>query len=575
MPRDNASSPGLTVTIGQYTSAGRKPANQDFIGALVPEGPTRLLKGITLAVADGISSSPVSREAAETAVKSLLTDYYCTSDAWTVKIAASRVIAATNSWLHGMNRAARIGDMDRGHVCTLSALILKGRHAHVLHVGDSRIWRISGGALEPLTEDHRVTLSSVESYLGRAMGADAAVEIDYSRLNLAAGDVFVLTTDGVHDHWQPRQVTQVVRESETLDAAAEAIAIAALDAGSADNLSIQIVRVEALHAADASDILAESTSLSVPPLPRVGGVLDGFRILRQIHTNHRSHIFLAAAPDGEKVALKIPATDAKEDPAWLRRFLMEEWIARRLDSPHVLKAAEAPGARSGLYVLNEYIEGQTLRQRMHDGGPPSLTEFRDIMSQAIRGVRAFHRKQMLHQDLRPENLMIDAEGTLKIIDFGATRVAGVQEALPDLGEEILGTLQYTAPEYFSGDPVGPRSDQFSLGVIAYEMLTGRLPYGADVGRVRNRRDVARLKYRSACEGRNNVPDWIDAALRRATHPDPTRRFAALSEFEAALREPGEPGSSRHRPLAERHPVRFWQGVSAMLALACLALLLTR
>ncbi|MDV7142127.1 bifunctional protein-serine/threonine kinase/phosphatase [Tropicimonas sp. TH_r6] len=574
MPRDSATITNLTVSIGQYSTAGRKETNQDFSDARVPEGNALLLKGVTLAIADGISTSPVSREAAEIAVKSLLTDYYCTSDAWTVKIAASRVIAATNSWLHGLNRAARIGDIDRGHVCTLSALILKGRNAHLLHVGDSRIWRVSGGALEPLTEDHRVTLSSVETYLGRAMGVEPAVEIDYARLGLVPGDVFLLTTDGVHEHWQPRGVVAAIRSAETLDAAAETIVQEALDAGSDDNLSVQIVRVESLPNADASDILAESTALPVPPLPRIGDRIDGFRILRQIHANHRSHIFLAAAPNGRRVTLKIPATDAKEDPAWLRRFLMEEWIARRLDSPHVLKAAEAPETRSGLYVLNEFVDGQTLRQWMHDRDAPTLAESRDIIGQVIRGLRAFHRKQMLHQDLRPENVMIDNDGTVKIIDFGATRVAGVQEALRETGEEILGTLQYAAPEYFSGDPVGPRSDQFSLGVIAYEMLTGRLPYGAEVGRVRNRRDVARLKYRSACDGLNNIPVWVDDALRRATHPDPTRRFDALSELEAALRAPG--GSApRQRPLAERHPVRFWQGVSGLLAAACLALLLTR
>ncbi|MCV6604199.1 MAG: bifunctional protein-serine/threonine kinase/phosphatase, partial [Porticoccaceae bacterium] len=94
----------LTTSIGQYSCAGQKPLNQDFHGALVPQGSELFLKGITLAIADGISPSPVSQQAAETVVKALMSDYYCTPDAWRVKTAASKVISATNSWLHMQNR---------------------------------------------------------------------------------------------------------------------------------------------------------------------------------------------------------------------------------------------------------------------------------------------------------------------------------------------------------------------------------------------------------------------------------------------------------------------------------------
>ena len=100
---------------------------------------------------------------------------------------------------------------------------------------------------------------------------------------------------------------------------------------------------------------------------------------------------------------------------------------------------------------------------------------------------AFHRKEMLHQDLRPQNVMIDATGTAKIIDFGSTYVAGIAENISPLAQgEMLGTVQYMAPEYFLGEGGDTRSDLFSLGVIAYQMLSGRLPYGAEVSRARTR-----------------------------------------------------------------------------------------
>ena len=158
--------------------------------------------------------------------------------------------------------------------------------------------------------------------------------------------------------------------------------------------------------------------------------------------------------------------------------MMEEWVARRIDSPHVLKPCLLQRKRNFLYVATEYIDGQTLTQWMIDNPKPNLETVRGIVEQIAKGLRAFHRKEMLHQDIRPDNIMIDATGTVKIIDFGSTKITGVVEAAPSGNRnDILGTQQFTAPEYFLGEPATPRSDLFSLGVITYQMLTGKLPYG--------------------------------------------------------------------------------------------------
>ncbi|MEM5476110.1 bifunctional protein-serine/threonine kinase/phosphatase [Pacificibacter sp. AS14] len=563
----------LSVSIGQATSAGHKAHNQDFYGALVPDERALSFKGITIALADGISTSEVSAVASETIVKSLLADYYSTPDAWTVKTAASRVISAANAWLYAQSSFAGLVDADRGHVCTLAALVLKARTAHLFHVGDSRIWRLSGLSLEPLTNDHHVSLGAGETVLSRAIGAASSVDIEYRAEPVSRGDVFLLTTDGVHEHWIARTVAQRIAEAPTLDDAAQHILNDALEAGSTDNLTVQIVRIDAVPTSDETQFDQQARTLPIPALPREGSMLDGYKILRELHANHRSHIFLAKAPDGETVALKIPASDLKDDADGLRRFLMEDWIARRLDNVHVLGAPASLGPRSGLYVVTDFIEGQTLRQWMQDNPKPSFEQVRDILEQVIRGLRAFHRREMLHQDLRPENIMLDTDGVAKIIDFGSTYVAGVQEAAPMREEDgILGTLQYTAPEYFSGEQVSWRSDLFSLGVIAYEMLTGVLPYGTQVGKVRSPRDRTRLRYRNARDDAHPMPAWLDDALAKAVHPDPARRHDALSEFAANLRSPSlRYTARRHIPLAERNPERFWKTLSGGLALLCLVL----
>lgn len=567
----------LKISIGQCSDKGRKETNQDFHGVVVPGQPALSLKGIAVALADGISSSSVSRIASESAVKSFLADYYCTSDSWSVKTSAQRVISATNSWLHAQTRRSQFAyDMDKGYVCTLSVAVIKSTTAHIFHVGDSRICRVSGNALEQLTEDHRVVVSSEQSYLGRALGANSQIDIDYREVSVEKGDVLVMLTDGVYEHVGDAFVTMAISDNAgDLDCAARVIVDAAFRHGSPDNLTVQIVRIDELPAGDASEVLGAVSELQLPPLLEARMTFDGYKVLRQIHASSRSHIYLAVDTESDEVvALKIPSIDQRGDEAYLKRFMMEEWVARRIDNAHVLKTRLLSRKRNYLYVVTEYVEGKTLAQWMNDNPRPELEAVRGIVEQIAKGLQAFHRLEMLHQDLRPQNIMIDTNGTVKIIDFGSARVAGVLEALPPRGDnDILGTAQYTAPEYFLGEGGSPRSDLFSLGVIAYQMLTGQLPYGAQVAQARTRSKQRKLAYHSA-RGRNpDVPFWIDGALEKAVHPDPGRRYEALSEFVFDLRQPREEFlRSSPPPLLERNPNLFWKGLSFVLACVVLALL---
>lgn len=569
----------LRVSIGQWSEAGAKVANQDFHGAIVPDEPVLSLKGIALGIADGISSSGVSRVASESAIKSFLTDYYCTSDAWSVKTSAQRVLSATNSWLHAQTRRSQWAyDRDKGYVCTFSGMVLKSTTAHIFHVGDSRIYRLWGHALEQLTEDHRLVLSSEETFLARALGMDRDVEIDYRSLPLSPGDVFIMATDGVYDHVAPGFVAGAIKaHGDDLDAAARAIANEALARGSRDNLTIQIVRIEAVPDGDALELIGQTADLPPPPLPGARQVLDGYRIERQIHASSRSHIYLATdLESGIPVVLKLPSVDLRGDAAYLKRLMMEEWIARRIDSPHVLKAPP-PRRRTFLYTVMEHVEGQTLAQWMRDNPRPDLETVRGIVEQIAKGLGAFHRREMIHQDLRPANVMIDRSGTVKIIDFGSTRVEGVMESMPESGRaEILGTLQYNAPEYYIGDGGTARSDLYSLAAITYQMLTGQLPYGGKAMTARTRAEQRRLVYRSALDDTRSIPAWIDDVLERGLAVDPARRPADVAEFVHALRHPDLDGAAaRTRPLLDRNPLLFWKAGTLLFAGASLILLILR
>lgn len=559
----------LKVSIGQYSDKGRKEINQDFHGALVPKEPQLGAKGVAIVLADGISSSSVSQIASEAAVTSFLEDYYCTSDAWSVKTSAERVLSATNSWLHSQTQQSHYRfDKDRGYVCTLSALVIKSTTAHIFHVGDSRIYRLRGDVLEQLTQDHRVWVSQSQSHLGRALGIDSRIDIDYRQVPVEPNDVFLLTTDGVHEYAQASFITRVLKDSGTaLDEAAHQIGAQAYEKGSGDNLTVQIVKVLALPAPQANEMYRQISELPLAPLLQARMLFDGYEIVREVKGSSRSHIYLAIdAQTRQRVIIKTPSIDLQADPAYLERFLMEEWIARRINSPHVLKPCLQDRKRNFIYVATEFIEGQTLAQWLIDNHKPDLAAVRGIVEQIAKGLQAFHRLEMLHQDLKPDNIMIDTTGTVKIIDFGATRVAGMMEmATPIEQINLLGAAQYAAPEYFLGENGSTRSDIFSLGVIAYQMLSGKLPYGAEVPKARTRAAQRNLDYQTVLNDDREIPAWVDDAIKKAVHPDPLKRYEELSEFIYDLHHPNQAFLSKTRPpLIERNPVVFWKTVSLLL-----------
>ena len=569
----------LRISIGQYSSAGRKELNQDSLGVKIPKPPLLHSKGIAIALADGISSSPVSQQASDTAVASFLEDYYCTPDAWSVKKSAQQVLRAINSWLYSQTRRSQYHyDFDRGFVCTFSAMIIKSTTAYIFHVGDSRIYRLHQRSMEQLTQDHRIRLSELENYLSRALGFHQQLDLDYQSFSLEPGDWFVLASDGVYEYIDATHIHEALQSSNNdLDAAARHIVDQAYQLGSEDNLSIQLLRIDSLPQGNVDETLQQRTTLPFPPILEPRMSFDGYRIVRQLHISDRSHVYLAVDTATETtVVIKTPSLALREHPGYLERFLLEEWIARRIDNSHVLKAYEPTRPRNAIYIVMEYISGQTLQQWLTDHPNPALETVRDIVDQLVRGLRAFHRLEMLHQDLRPENIMIDQTGTVKIIDFGSVWVAGLSEDDHSVDQDpVPGAIQYAAPEYFLGDGGSVQSDLFALGVICYQLLSGKLPYGASVARIHNRMEQRRLKYRPlAFYDDLNIPIWVDETIRKAVHPEAGKRYQELSEFSYDLRHPNKHYLRKQRaPLLERDPVLFWQILSVLLCLVIVFLLI--
>ncbi|MGI9277424.1 MAG: protein kinase domain-containing protein [Endozoicomonas sp.] len=562
----------LELETAAVSQAGLKEENQDAWGAQVPQSAGTLKhKGAVLAIADGVSACSEARRASHTGITSFTSDYYSTPDSWTVRHSVARVLSALNRWLYQQGHSdAR----EEGSWCTtFTAFVLKSSSAHIVHTGDSRAWRLRGGQLECLTRDHSASMGG-RHYLGRALGMSPNVEVDYKTEILEEGDTLLLTTDGIHDVLSSRQITETLSANTSLNEIAQQLVDKALQQGSTDNLTCVVGRIQSLPAGDQEESLQRLSQLAMPPDLNPGQVLDDYLVLDMIHASKRSQLYLAedlTAAEGEnrQVILKTPSVNFEDDPQYLEGFIREEWIGRRIEHPGVMKVLPPKAGRKYLYHVCEYIKGQTLRDWMQDNPEPSLAQVRDLIRQVISAVRGLHRLQILHQDLKPENLMLEQNGQIRLIDFGSALVAGEAATEPGAGGGMasfpMGTKNYTAPEYFLDGVVDERADQFAIGVIAYELLTGQLPYPEHAGSSIRVRHYQHLQYRSARDRTKAVPEWVDRALAKAVAPDPAKRYPALSEFLQDLRRPNPSFKSRgSQPLMERNPLLVWKVVCLLL-----------
>ena len=559
----------LKVSIGQYSTAGIKQQNQDFHGVYLPEGHVLKQKGIACAIADGIGSSNVSHLAAETAVGSFLSDYYSTSDAWSTQTSAERVIRATNSWLYAQTQQSQGRfDKDRGYVCTLSALILKQQQAHVFHVGDSRIYRIRDHEIELLTHDHRVWLSSKEHYLSRALGADYRIEIDYRNIELKEKDIFLLMTDGVYEFVTDQQLLDLILVDADLNQLAKAFVEKALEQGSDDNLSLQVIHVEQLPELNQFHIQQDYV---FPQQLSKGEVFEGYVIDKILHQNHRSCLYLAHDTQQQPLVIKTLGVDLQQDKYAVEQFQLEDWVSKRLKHDNLMQCYPHNTEKKYLFQCYEYLQGETLAQWLHRQEKPlNLDEILPILQQTALALNAMHRLEMLHQDIRPKNIMvINAENAMKIklIDYGSTAVRGLVEINPKNANRPLGTLAFMAPEYFIDHSPSVHSDQFSLAVMAYYLFTKQLPYGTDLARCNSLKQMKKVQYHSIRKYRPDLPIWLDKILGQALSIEPIHRFEALSELIHNLMHPSkELLNSKPPAIIERDPLRFWQMSCAVLGL---------
>jgi hypothetical protein len=402
---------------------------------------------------------------------------------------------------------------------------------------------------------------------------EAEVRLDYATQPVALHDRFLLCSDGVHGFLGEQEIAHILRDRSAPEDTATALVAAALRSASTDNCTALVLDVVALPAAGSADISAAIQQLPVIPVPILGETIDGFVLKALISDGRYSRLFAAEDEvEGGNVALKFPKPQIASVEAYRAAFLREAWVGARVNNPSVGRVIELPpGRQTCLYTVMPLYPGELLEVRLARRPALGLEEGRNITVTLARAVAALHRAGIIHRDIKPDNVILEGGGSLKLIDLGVVRVPGLEEFPP---ENTPGTPAYMAPEMFAGEPGNEATDIYALGVTMFRAFTGEFPYGnldAVSPPRRNRpKDLSAL--------RPDLPAWLEAALTRAVAVDPARRFDDMIEFALVLEAgPARAATAIRQPrtLYERAPLQFWQGVAALLALALLASWLVR
>jgi len=555
----------LSVAAGFASLTGPREENQDFGGVHLGTALERARHGLVAAVADGVSGGKAGRVAAELAVRALVEGFYAVPDTLGPARAMQVPLAAYNRWLHAQGR----GETMTNSATTFTALALRGRRAHLVHVGDSRAWRFAGGRLTCLTTDHVRPEPDLSHVLIRAIGIEPELRLDHATVELAEHDRLLLTTDGIHAALGDKRIARILGENASAEATAQKLAQAAIEAGSQDNATALVLDIVRLPEPDHDGILAGLSALPIAEPPRPGASIDGFRVERVLAESRHAVLLVATdAEDGSQVVLKFPRREVLSERALRLAFAREMLLAQRVTSPFVLAAHPVrPDRQTVLYGVQPLLAGETMAQRMERGLSPIAAGVEQAVRLA-RAVAALHRLEVVHRDIKPDNVMLTSDGGLKLIDLGVARLPRVEDFRVD---EIPGTPGFMAPEQFEGNAGDALTDQFALGVTLYRWFTGKWPFGEQevFQRPRFGKPLAPSRHRP------EIPSWLDDAILTAIQPDRDARFGDVVELLRSLEGGGaiERGPRRSLALIERDPVRFWQLVSALLGAGLLASLL--
>ena len=543
----------LKFTVGESSQTGPRSRNEDYVGIVTPTGEQLINKGALLAVADGVSGNAGGREAAEMTVRTVSADYYSTPDTWQTHMALDKVLTAANRWV--LSQAAANRAMF-GMATTLSMMVLKGQRYVMAHVGDTRIYRLRNKVLEQLTCDHVWESPEMRHVLKRAVGLDKYLSVDFSEDLLEVGDLYAIMSDGVWEPLGDQGIHNGLMKFDSPQMISEHLTKAALEKGGQDNATALIVRIDEVGSDSLNDLLSDATHLSVPPKLKIGDVLDGFEVKDILHDSRATLLYKVRHQNGQLFVLKTLQPVLSDDTDSCQALMNEEWLAKRVVAqcvPQVLPLTNTQ--RKHLYYVMTWHEGATLQQRLDNGHHFTVNGVAKIGADLARGLSMLHRLNIVHRDIKPDNIHIGADQRLRILDLGVAKNSLVNS--PD-SMENPGTPSYMAPELFDGKSADIATDVYAAGVTLYYLLTRKYPYGEiePFQTPRFGEPVRPTRYRP------EIPSWLENIILKAAARDTNKRFETADEMLHAL-EYGEfkPIAIQRTPLIARANLLKWQWIA--------------
>jgi serine/threonine protein phosphatase PrpC len=548
----------LQLSFAEASAIGPREENQDALRLVTPAPALAASKGYLFAIADGVSQCADGGLAARSTLQALALDYYATPETWSVAQALDRLLLAQNRWLQANGGGQPL-------LTTLSALVLRGRRFTLAHVGDCRVYRWHADRLQRISEDHVWDQPGMQHVLKRALGLDQHLVLDFLDGELRLDESFVLLSDGIWAVLGDTAIAAILRDQPDLHSAAQTLVNAAHLAGSQDNASALLVRVDALGEASIGDALMHLQQWPLPPALKPGQVFEGWQVEGIVAQSQQSLLYRVRDTQQRPWLLKTLPGRLHDDHQAGQALLSEEWFLKRVAGRHFPEVHAASQRQHLYYVMREY-SGATLAQRHEQSGPLPLPQWQDIAERLLRAVGLLHRRQILHRDIKPENLLLGDDGELRLLDFGLAYCPGLSQDLP---WALPGTPSYIAPEAFRGDVPTPQQDLYAVGVTLYFLLTGHYPYGEIEAFQRPRFGLPI----NASRYRPDLPDWIAHHLERAVAAAPEQRFETAEEW-LLLIEQGERRSLsvRPKPLLEREPLKVWRTLALVSLLLNLVLL---
>jgi serine/threonine-protein kinase len=548
----------MELTYAALSSPGPvRETNEDYVGFWQPETlEEKRSRGAVAILADGVGGlhhgEVASRLAVETALKT-----FCQVDE------AKNPSQLITQMFNGANLAVYDKGMEGGSrspmATTLSIVVLRNDEVVVGNVGDSRVYLVSKAAITQLSTDHSYVgmqqkfgliseqdakTSEHRSILTRSVGQDPVIRVDVEQATVTKGDRVVLCSDGLYTHVADSEIADIVSRLSPAQACRQLVALAE-SRGTDDNLSVQVLQIndtEKMSYYRGLPVYREGAPHNTNYELQPGKTLDDrFFIVETISRSGMATIFKATdLRTRETVAVKVPLMEFESDAGFYSRFQREEEIGSRLNHPYILRfiPEEEGEHRSRPYIVTEYLRGYTLAHLLNSVRP--MPE-KDAVKLAIRMCEALahmHEHGVVHRDLKPQNIMICYDGTIRIMDFGIAKAAEGRRITFTGFTPAVGTPDYMAPEQVKGKRGDERTDIYSLGAMLYEMVAGTTPFE---GKNENLFVIMNARVTGdplAPRKRNpELSPQVEEIILHAMEREPGKRYQTIAAMKAELENP--------------------------------------